>query len=112
MPARGGPYPRLRLDLAAKVSQGTAVVRLVLAGHSISSAAALLGLSVTTAWRRYWFVMDWTLPQSYGRPRGPIPPQRGTKACPRGRPYLPTLDERERRPPRARTATDDRKEQR
>lgn len=112
MPRRGGPYPRLRLDLAVKVEQGHAVVRLILAGHSIRQAAAALGLSVTTAWRRYWFVMDWTLPQHYGRPPGPIPPQRGTRACPRGRPFLPTLDasERARRRPRARAATDSRKD--
>ncbi|HZU54832.1 MAG TPA: hypothetical protein VFA06_03080 [Actinocrinis sp.] len=110
MPRRGGPYPRLRRDLAVKVEEGHAVVRLILAGHSMRSAAAQLGLSVTTAWRRYWFVMDWSLPQSYGRPRGPIPPQRGTRACPRGRPFLPTLDAVDRPRPRARSATAPRKD--
>lgn len=92
MPRRGGPYPHLRLSLVTKVEQGNAVIRLVARGHSIRSAAAVLGLSVTTAWRRYWFVMDWTLPHMYGKPTGPLPPQRGTRACPQGRPYLPTLD--------------------
>ncbi len=91
---RGGPYPHLRLDLAVKVQEGTAVVRQVRAGRTFRQAAAALGLPLTTAWRRYWFVMDWTLPASYGYPRGPIPPQRCTRACPTGRPYMPTLDGR------------------
>lgn len=90
---RGGPYPHLRLNLAVKASQGTDVVRLVLGeGRTFREAGAALGLSATTAWRRYWFALDWALPAYYGRPDGPIPPQRGTRACPRGRPYLPTLD--------------------
>lgn len=92
MPAQGGPYPHLRLPLHVKVDEGMAVFRIVSAGGSISSAARMLGMSTTTAWRRYWFVMDWTLPGTYGRSAGPIPPQRGTRACPNGRPYLPTLD--------------------
>lgn len=92
--ARGGPYLRLRLDAGVKLTQGYAVVRLVTAGHSIRSAAAALGMSPSTAWRRYWFAMDWTLPAYYGREWGPVPPQRGTRACPRGRPWLPTLDGR------------------
>lgn len=75
-----------------KVEQGQAVFERVTAGRSIRQAAADLGLSPTTAWRRYWFLMDWTLPGYYGKPSGPIPPQRGTRACPNGRPYLPTLD--------------------
>jgi hypothetical protein len=70
-----------------------AVWDIVAAGGSISSAARALGVSTTTAWRRYWFLADWTLPHYYGRPSGPIPPQRGTRACPHGRPYLPTLDD-------------------
>ncbi|NUV60657.1 hypothetical protein [Streptomyces sp. CAI-85] len=90
---RGGPYPHLRLDLGIKVTQGLDVVQLVLGeGRTFREAGAALGLSPTTAWRRFWFALDLTLPERYGRPPGPIPPQRGTRACPRGRPYLPTLD--------------------
>jgi hypothetical protein len=90
---RGGPYPYLRLDLLTKVEQGRAVVQLHLGEHRpIREAARILGLSPTTAWRRYWWYMDWTLPAHYGKPFGPIPPQRGTRACPKGRPYLPTVD--------------------
>lgn len=89
---RGGPYPHLRIPLERKVREGVAVWDIVAAGGSISSAARSLGMSTTTAWRRYHFLADWTLPAQYGRPSGPIPPQRGTRACPSGRPYLPTLD--------------------
>lgn len=90
---RGGPYPRLRTPLHIKAAQGHDVVLLVLGeGRTFREAAAILGLSPTTAWRRYHFALDLTLPGWYGRPPGPIPPQRGTRACPRGRPYLPTVD--------------------
>lgn len=89
---RGGPYPHLRIPLDQKVSEGIAVWDVVAAGGSISSAARMLGMSTTTAWRRYHFLADWTLPAQYGRRAGPIPPQRGTRACPNGRPYLPTID--------------------
>lgn len=91
--ARGGPYPRLRLDLVTKVHQARQVAELVARdGMSIRAAARQLDMSVTTAWRRYWWYMDWTLPAYYGLPTGPVPPQRGTRACPRGRPWLPTFD--------------------
>lgn len=91
--ARGGPYPRLRLDLVIKEHQGRRMAELVhRKGLSIRQAAVELGLSPTTGWRRYWWWMDWTLPLYHGRPVGPIPPQRGTRRCPRGRPWLPTLD--------------------
>jgi len=89
---RGGPYPYLRLDFSIKATQGFAVFERVMAGASFRQAAAALDLSLTTAWRRYWWFMDWTLPGFYGCRDGPIPPQRGTRACPRGRPFLPTLD--------------------
>lgn len=91
-PRRGGPVPYLRLDLGVKVTEGLAVAEKVAEGASIRQAAADLGMSPTTAWRRLWWFRDWALPGYYGRPRGPIPPQRGTRACPNGRPYLPTLD--------------------
>ncbi|MEX5711973.1 hypothetical protein AB1484_27670 [Parafrankia sp. FMc6] len=89
---RAGPVPHLLRQTPphVKLDEGLAVLRLVAAGSSIRGAASTLGLSVTTAWRRYWWVLDWTLPDSEGLPRGPFPPQRGTRACPSGRPYLPT----------------------
>lgn len=89
---RGGPVPYLRTPLDIKVREGLAVLERVTAGATFRQAAAELGLSLTTAWRRYWFVLDWTLPGHYGQPSGPIPPLRGTAACPRGRPWMPTLD--------------------
>lgn len=89
---RGGPYPRLRLDLMTKAQQGQAVYLLVLdEGLSFRQAAARLDMSLTTCWRRFWWYSDWTLPGFYGRPAGPLPPLRGTRACPRGQPYLPTI---------------------
>lgn len=92
---RAGPVPHLRRQVPdiVKIDQGMAVARLVASGSSIRGAAGTLGLSVTTAWRRYWLITDWTLPGHYGLPCGPIPPQRATRACPAGqRPFLPTLD--------------------
>ena len=92
-PRRGGPYPHLRLDFGTKASQGLAVLDLVLGrGHTFRQAAAELGMSVSTCWRRFWFVLDLNTPARHGCKPGPIPPQRGTKACPRGRPWLPTYD--------------------
>lgn len=100
MSRRGGPYPRLRLDLGVKVEQGVAVMAARNRGASFAKAGEALGLSATTAWRRWWFVHDWTLPGHYGRPLGELPPQRGTRACPRGRPCRPTLDHWELQPRR------------
>lgn len=95
MTKRGGPYPHLRLDLGTKVLQGVAAVDLVLGqGRSFREAAAALDLSLTTCWRRFWFVMDMGTPERNGCKPGPIPPQRGTRACPRGRPWMPTYDGR------------------
>ncbi|WP_333735792.1 hypothetical protein, partial [Streptomyces sp. IBSBF 2806] len=93
MTRRGGPYPRLRTPVNVKASEGLAVVNLVLgAGLSFRQAAARLGMSTSTAWRRHWFVIDLLTPQRQGRPPGPLPPQRGTARCPKGRPWMPTLD--------------------
>ncbi|MFF7260659.1 hypothetical protein ACFZCL_10295 [Streptomyces sp. NPDC008159] len=90
---RGGPYPRLRADFTIKTTQGLAVMRLVLGeGRTFRQAAAALGMSSTTAWRRYWFVIDLSTPERHGCKPGPMPPQRGTRACPRGRPWMPTFD--------------------
>lgn len=89
----GGPYPRLRLCMVVKAQQGAAVEQLVdREGKSFTQAAAILGLSRTTAWRRYWWWHDWTLPSFYGKPLGPVPPQRATRAVPRGRPYIRAVD--------------------
>lgn len=63
-------------------------------GRRPAMAAAITGLSVTTAWRRYWWYSDWQLPRSYGKPLTTIPPQRGTKAHPGGgRPWIRSIDE-------------------
>lgn len=92
-PRRGGPYPHLRLDFGVKVDEGMRVVELVLGeGRSFRQAAAALGLSVSTCWRRYHFVLDWLLPEQYGLRSRRLPPQRGTRACPRGRPWIQELD--------------------
>lgn len=90
---RGGPYPHVRLDLSVKADQGLAVMRLVLGEHyTFRQAAAALDMSLTTAWRRFWFVLDLMTPERHGCKPGPVPPQRGTRACPRGRPWMPTYD--------------------
>lgn len=90
---RGGPYPRLRTDFSTKATQGLAVMELVLGeGRTFRQAAAVLGMSLTTAWRRYHFVLDWLLPEQYGLRSRRLPPQRGTRACPRGRPFIAELD--------------------
>lgn len=97
--ATGGPYLARRLPLEQKLDEGRQVwLRHVIAGEPIRQVAAELGLSTSTAWRRSWFytdVMVW--PTARELPRSHVPPQRGTRACPRGEP--PTL---ERISPRAR----------
>ncbi|MEU0069544.1 hypothetical protein ABZ027_08365 [Streptomyces sp. NPDC006332] len=92
-PRRGGPYPHLRLSFDTKVTQGLAVAELVYGrGMSYKQAAVQLGMSPTTSWRRCWFLMDWLLPEQHGVKASRLPPMRGTRACPRGRPYIPELD--------------------
>jgi hypothetical protein len=90
---RGGPYPYLRLDIAVKVEEGMRVSKLVRAGHSFREISAITGLSPTTAWRRYWWLQDWTLPHFWGKSSLTVPPQRGTRACPSGRPWIRAIDE-------------------
>lgn len=92
---RGGPVPHLLRQVPAivKAVEGERMFELVVGqGATIRAAAAAVGLSATTGWRRYWWYRDWTLPGHHGLPAGPLPPMRGTRACPRGRPFLPTLD--------------------
>ncbi|MEU1674808.1 hypothetical protein ABZ752_22675 [Streptomyces roseifaciens] len=85
--------PYLRVPALVKVAEGQAAAELIFGqGVTVRAAAELLGMSATTCWRRAWWFMDRTLPLAYGRPLGPLPPQRGTSACPRGRPWIPTLD--------------------
>ncbi len=93
MTRRGGPYPYLRLNFVTKVEQGRRVAELALAGHSFRSVSAITGWSVTTCWRRYWFWVDFGHAMSRGVSRSTIPPQRGTRACPAGRPWIKALDE-------------------
>lgn len=88
MRRRGGPTPYLRLDLTVKVDQGTEAHRLHTASFTFAEIAERLGMSLTTAWRRCRWYEDWTRPATIGLPIRRIPPQRGTRACPRGRPCI------------------------
>ena len=93
VPRRGGPYPHLRLNVMVKAGEGLAVAELVLGqGLSFRQAALRLGMSTTTAWRRCRWFQDWMLPGLWGVEARRLPPQRGTRACPRGRPWIEELD--------------------
>lgn len=109
MRRRGGPTPYLRLDLAVKVEQATRVYKLHGDGLTFAEIADRTGLSLVTCWRRYWWYRDWTEPATFGRPIRRIPPQRGTRACPRGRPCIPEVDHREISADRSRFCTARRK---
>jgi len=87
-PAHTGPYSRLRGNYAVWLQQGRQAWEMVIFGpYSVRDAAAILGLSPTTTWRRAWWYEDWiALPTYYGYEPGPVPHQRGTRAVPRGRP--------------------------
>lgn len=89
---RGGPYPYLHVTEFRLIDEGLAVHQVIARGASFAQAGAALGFSKTTAWRRYWWIVDRSLPERWGAKPGPIPPMRGTRACPRGRPWQPTLD--------------------
>jgi hypothetical protein len=98
LPRRAGPIPyiRRRANLPARLDDGRAMHRLVLGqGLSFRHAAATLGLSLTTGWRRYhWFSDVWAIPAFWDQPAGPLTtPQRGTAACPNRRPHIPAVDE-------------------
>lgn len=92
MRRRGGPAPYARLALAVKVEQATVAHRLHAAGHSFAVIAEHMDVSLTTAWRRCHWFEDWTRPATVGQRIRRIPPQRGTRACPRGRPCIPEVD--------------------
>lgn len=96
MRRRSGPTPYLRLDLAIKADQGAEAHRLHEGGLSFAQIGERMGLSLTTAWRRCRWYEDWTVPAESG-PIKRIPPQRGTRACPRGRPCIPEFDHPELR---------------
>jgi uncharacterized protein YjcR len=89
---RGGPGPYLRMSLAVRVAQATEAHRLHETGLGFVEVAERMGCSVTTAWRRARWWEDWTRPATVGRPIRRVPPQRGTRACPRGRPCCPEID--------------------
>ncbi|MFD8739398.1 hypothetical protein ACFV06_31430 [Streptomyces sp. NPDC059618] len=92
-PRQAGPTPHRRVPASTKAAQGLAVLQLVLGeGLSFRAAGKQLGLSKTTSWRRYWFVVDRQLPDLYGVKARRLPPQRGTRLCPRGRPWIEELD--------------------
>ncbi|MFG2473536.1 hypothetical protein [Streptomyces fagopyri] len=91
-PRQAGPAPHRRIPYDIKATQGLAVLQLVTAGATIRAAAAQTGLSPTTAWRRMWWLRDWLLPDRYGVRARRLPAQRGTAACPRGRPWIEELD--------------------
>jgi hypothetical protein len=62
------------VPLQRKIAEGRAVAELVDAGASINAAAAALGMSRMTGWRRYYFWRDW---DREGRRTRRIPRQRG-----------------------------------
>lgn len=88
---RGGPSLRARLPAEVKIWQG-AEVYVLHYGHRLGFRAIgrQLGISTTTAWRRFWFYQDYVM---YPRlrpdlPRYHVPPQRGTRECPSGEPPI------------------------
>ncbi len=93
--ARGGPSPHARVCSVKKAEQGREAWVLHFGQHlGFREIGAHLGVSATTAWRRFWFWCDYLdHPKRWGMQRDHVPPQRGTRECPRGAP--PILD----RPP-------------
>jgi hypothetical protein len=93
-PAYTGPYSRLRGDHPLWVEQGRRAWEMTIVGpYSVREAAAALGMSTTTTWRRAWWFHDWlVLPRLYGLEPGPVPHQRGTRAVPNGRPISLPMD--------------------
>lgn len=87
-PAHTGPYSRLRGNYTQWIGPARQAWEMVIVGpYTVREAAAVLGMSPTTTWRRAWWFEDWiALPRYYGYEPGPVPHQRGTRAVPRGRP--------------------------
>jgi hypothetical protein len=87
--ATTGPYARLRLNVVQRYQESYAAWALIIAGGMpVRRAAAMLGLSPTTSWRRAHWFGDQNLNRAYGLPDGPPPRQRGTRLCPHGRPIV------------------------
>lgn len=94
MTRKAGPTPYRRTPLTTKATEGLAVLELIYGqGLSFRQAAQQLGMSATTCWRRHHWIQDWLLPGRYGVQAKCLPPQRGTRACPRGRPWIAELDD-------------------
>lgn len=88
-----GPYSRTRVNEAVRIPQAAKAWELIEGrGMTVRQAAQVLGMSVTTTWRRARWFGDWTLNSFYGLPLGPKPHQRGTRACPSGRPIVLPVD--------------------
>lgn len=87
-PAHTGPYSRLRGNHVQWLGPARQAWEMIVMGNvGVRAAAARLGMSPTTAWRRAWWYEDWIAqPQYYGLEHGPAPHQRGTRAVPNGRP--------------------------
>ena len=104
MAFRGGTAPYTRANVVTKALQGQEAHRLhrfyAGGGLTFAQVGERLGISATTAWRRWWFFHDWcALPAYYGLPAlREQPPQRGTRGLRRLRPSLPMLDHPELRP--------------
>jgi hypothetical protein len=92
-PQSSGPYARLRVNCVTRWVEAERAWFLIHAhGRSVREAAQILGLSMTTTWRRAWWYNDATIGRFYGYPDGPAPHQRGTRAVPRGRPTILPMD--------------------
>lgn len=98
---RGGPFPHLALSTTVKLDQGRQAVQLRTEGWSFRQIAPVIGVSPATAWRRFWWLLDATVPQSQGLSPDFRLPQRHTSAHPSGdRPWIDAVDgPRKRREP-------------
>lgn len=93
--ARGGPGPHARRDAWIKADEGRRAWTLHWGQRlTFAQIGAQLGTSTTTAWRRFWFWTDYVdhPERRNGRPLDHVPPQRGTRECPRGGPPVLVRD--------------------